>query len=436
MLSSIIGRCRSLWQSGAMTVLLQQGLLRALVAIKYLLIARLLGPAAVGTIGVALLVLAIAEAVSDTGLNQAIVQKSGRPSHTELGATWTLLILRGLSIGLLLAALAPFLSRQFHVPEALPLLLGTAAVPVIRGLGSPCVAIWTRDRQFSRIAMLDCGVAILDFALVLTGALCGMGVYAVLGAMVTSELVRTIVLFIMSDRANRPNFRLGAIRHYALYSRWIWADSIADSLLLNQFDRIVVGKWFGPTSLGVYQMTAKLSQMLLFDPLFATSLYLFPTFSAQFRRSHAEAYHAFRRYPMILGTGIAAIFVCAQIGAGIIITGLLGPGWASATPIFRLALISTAFRGLGTVLTAYLRATNRPRIVTQSLAAQICALVIAVPAGGYFWGLEGVIAGLIPGAFLSTAWMLLASLKPFQTAADSNSAPNPIGHTFGEVADN
>jgi PST family polysaccharide transporter len=419
-----------------MTVLLQQGLLRALVGIKFLLIARLLGPAAVGTIGIALLVLAISEAVSDTGLNEAIVQRSARPSNIELGATWSLLILRGLGIGLVLAALAPLLSRQFHVPEALPLLLGTAAVPVIRGLASPCVAIWQRDRQFSRIAMLDCSMSIFDFTLALTGALCGMGVYAVLGAMIFTELLRSTVLLIASDPANRPNLQFGAIRHYARFSRWIWADSVANGLLLNQFDRIVVGKWFGPTSLGVSQMTGKLSQMLLFDPLFAASLYLFPTFSAQYRRSPAEAYHAFRRYPLALGAAIAVVFVCVQLGASIIITGLLGPSWASATPVFRLALISSAFRGLGTVLTAYLRATNRPRIVTQGLAAQIGALVIAVPVGGYFWGLNGVIAGLVPGAFLSTAWMLLGSLKPFHTAADSHAAPNPIGHAFGEVADN
>ena len=433
---SIRARLRSLWQSGAISVLLQQGVMRALAGIKFLLIARMLGLEAVGTIGIALLALALAEAVSDTGLWQAIVQENRRPSNTELGATWTLLILRGLGIGVILAALAPFLSRQFHVPDALPLLLGTAVVPVVRGLGPPCSAVWARDRQFSRIAIFECSLGILDFALAVTGALLGMGVYAVLGAMIASELIRSITLFIMRDSVYWPNLRLGAIRHYTLYSRWIWADSIANGVLLNQFDRIVVGKWFGPASLGVYQMTSKLSQMLLFDPPYAASLYLFPTFSSQFRRARTEAYNALRRYLVVVVIGMLLVFVYAQISAGMIINILLGPDWAGGTPIFRLALFGTALRGLGAILTAYLRATNRPRIVTQSLAAQICVLLVAVPVGGYLGGLNGVVIGLIPGALVSTAWMLFASLKPYETAGGADVRPTRMSQALGKVADN
>ncbi|MFL9960026.1 oligosaccharide flippase family protein [Paraburkholderia sediminicola] len=432
---SFKSRCRSLWLSGAIAVLLQQGLMRALVGIKFLLIARILGPAAVGTVGIALLVLAIAEAVSDTGVGQAIVQKAAPPSNTELGATWSLLILRGLSIGILMVALAPLLSRQFHVPGAMPLLLGTAAVPVLRGFASPCLSVWARDRQFSRIAILECCTAALDFTLALTGALLGMGVYAVLGAMIFSELVRSITLFIMSNPACRPNLRLGAIKHYTVYSRWIWADSVANGLLLNQFDRVVVGKWFGPVSLGVYQMTSKLSQMLLFDFLYAAAQYLFPTFSSQFRRSHEEAYHAFRRYIVVIVIGITVVFVYAQISASMIITVLLGPSWENSTPFFRLAMIGTAFRGVGTVVTAYLRATNRPGIVTQSLVAQICVLLVAVPTGGYCWGLNGVIAGLVPGAFVSTAWMLWASFRPYKAARGIELGQSQMTHPVGDATD-
>lgn len=435
---SLKSRIRSLATSGAIWVLLQQVLLRALVAVKFLLIARILGPAAVGIIGIALLVLAIAEAVSDTGVWQAIVQKGAPPSNTELGATWTLLIFRGLCIGVVLMALAPLLSSEFHVPGSMPLLLGIAVVPVIRGFASPCWSIWMRERQFFRLAMLECCTALLDFTLALTGALLGWGVYAVLGAMVCAELCRTITLFFLSGRGFRPNLQLGTIRHYTVYSRWIWADSVANGLLLNQFDRIVVGKWFGPTSLGVYQMTSKLAQMLLFDLIYAFAQFLFPSFSAQFRRSHEEAFETFKRYLVFFVLGLGVIFVVAQIGASMTISVLLGSSWASVTPLFRIAMVSTAFRGLGTVLTAYLRATNRPRAVTQSLVMQICVLIVAVPMGGYGWGLSGVVAGLIPGAFASTAWMLWACLRPYKASqtADPGSGLAPMHHgVVGDPAD-
>ncbi|HZZ02708.1 MAG TPA: PST family polysaccharide export protein, partial [Paraburkholderia sp.] len=53
--------------SAATWVLLQQFAVRGLVAVKFLAIGRMLGPAAIGSVSVALLAVAIAEALSDTG---------------------------------------------------------------------------------------------------------------------------------------------------------------------------------------------------------------------------------------------------------------------------------------------------------------------------------------------------------------------------------
>ncbi|SAL86426.1 polysaccharide biosynthesis protein [Caballeronia arvi] len=428
-------RFQALSGNGAVWLVLQQCLMRALVGIKFLLIARLLGPEAVGIIGVGLLVLAIAEAVSDTGVGQAIVQKA-RPSDIELGAAWSLLILRGCAIGLVMMALAPFLASQFHVAGAMHMLLATAAVPVIRGFASPCVWVWLRDRRFSRIAITESSIAAFDFALALAGVFLGMGVYAVVGAMILSELCRSVTLFILSAPTWRPNFRLRAIKHYTTYSRWIWADSLANNLLLNQFDRIVVGKWFGPESLGVYQMTSKLSQMIMFDLLYAYSQYLFPTFSSQFRKAQADAYHAFKQYLFVIGIGTVVVFICAQVCAGVAIRVLLGPSWEGVTQLLRIALAATAFRALGTVLTAYLRATNRPGIVTQGLMAQGCVLLVAIPLGGYYWQLNGVVAALVPGAFVSMVWMLFGCFRRCNIVVESAYEPRHGSEVVSDAREN
>ena len=75
----------------------------------------------------------------------------------------------------------------------------------------------------------------------------------------------------------RPPIRAvwSGIGHYVGFSRWIWAGSVIN-LLLNQFDKVVVGKLLGPAQLGAYQMSSRLAQMLLADAAFAMSQYLFP----------------------------------------------------------------------------------------------------------------------------------------------------------------
>src|SRR6516164_8014761 len=54
----------SLHSSAATWVLLQQVLMRGLVAVKFLAIGRILGPEAIGSVSVALLAVAIAESLS------------------------------------------------------------------------------------------------------------------------------------------------------------------------------------------------------------------------------------------------------------------------------------------------------------------------------------------------------------------------------------
>ena len=79
--------------SAATWVLGQQVIVRGLVAIKFLAIGRILGPAAIGSVSVALLAVAIAESLSDTGLAQAVVQGKDTPTEDELGAVLTTLVL-------------------------------------------------------------------------------------------------------------------------------------------------------------------------------------------------------------------------------------------------------------------------------------------------------------------------------------------------------
>src|ERR1700737_3223800 len=131
--------------SAATWVLLQQVVVRGLIAIKFLTIGRILGPTAIGSVSVALLAVAIAEALSDTGLSQAVIQGRDTPTRSELGAVWTTLVARGTLVALVLLALAPLMESQFHLSGELMLLQLAAALPLIRGIASPTYFVVQRE---------------------------------------------------------------------------------------------------------------------------------------------------------------------------------------------------------------------------------------------------------------------------------------------------
>ncbi|SDH14814.1 oligosaccharide flippase family protein [Paraburkholderia phenazinium] len=396
--------------SAATWVLIQQVVVRGLVALKFLAIGRMLGPAAIGSVSVALLAVAIAEALSDTGLAQAVVQAKVMPSRGELGAVWTTLTARGTLIALLLIALAPLMNAQFHLGGSLVLLQLAAALPLIRGLASPAYYMVQRERRFQQLAGVETSAAFADCAIGLACAWGGAGAIAVLIGMLVGEALKTLLTWTTMGPRPPVRFAWHGIGHYVNFSRWIWAGSVVN-LLLNQFDKVLVAKLLGPVALGAYQMSSKLAQMLLADAAIALGQYLFPTFSAHHRREDGSAARLFARYMIVIVTGLVAVVLVLRWTAAPLFMLVLGPAWMSAVPLFRIFVINMAIGAVIAMLVAYLRAVGAPKAATEASVLQVIALVVIVPPATHLWGVTGVAWAMTVGLSGSAAWMLYRILK-------------------------
>jgi PST family polysaccharide transporter len=396
--------------SAASWVLLQQVAVRGLAAVKFLVLGRLLGPAAIGSVSVALLAVAVAEALSDTGLAQAVVQGRETPTRSELGALWTTLAARGLLISLALLALAPVMTHQFHLDGALALLQLAALVPLIRGVASPTYYVLARERGFQRIAGIEVASAVLDCGLGVACAYAGAGADSLLLGLAAGESLKSALTW--STMTPRPPLRLrwSGIGHYLGFSRWIWASSVVN-LLLNQFDKVIVAKLLGPASLGAYQMSSKLAQMLLADAALAMSQYLFPTFAARYRSAPQAAARMLRRYLVVVAAGLTVLVIVLRLLAAPLFALLLGSAWQAAVPLFRIFVINMAIGALIAVLGAYLRAVGCPKAGTQASVLQALVLCTLVPPATHFWGVTGIAWAMTAGLAVAAGWMFYRAFR-------------------------
>uniref|UniRef100_E1T8H3 Polysaccharide biosynthesis protein n=1 Tax=Burkholderia sp. (strain CCGE1003) TaxID=640512 RepID=E1T8H3_BURSG len=395
--------------SAATWVLLQQFAVRGLVAIKFLAIGRMLGPEAIGSVSVALLAVAIAEALSDTGLAQAVIQGEHAPTHSQLGAVWTTLTARGVLISLLLVALAPLLSSQFHLDGSLVLIQLAAVLPLLRGLASPAYYVVQRERRFQHIAGVEVAAAFVDCAAGLVLAYLGAGAASVLIGLVAGETLKSTLTW--ATMKPRPPVRAvwSGIGQYVNFSRWIWASSVIN-LLLNQFDKVVVGKLLGPTQLGGYQMSSRLAQMLLADAAIAMSQYLFPTFAAHHRRSAQAASRLIRIYLLVAAIGLAVFVEVLRLIAQPLFSLILGAAWLPAVPLFRILVINMAIGALIAVLVSYLRAIGDARATVHASAIQVVVLLVSAPLAVRWWGVTGIAWSMTLGLGCAAAWMLYRTL--------------------------
>lgn len=416
------GGTRGFGEQAAAWVVLQQVVVRGLVAAKFLAVGRILGPAAIGSVSVALLAVAIAEALSDTGLAQAVIQGREAPNRPQLGAVWTTLAARGVLVALLLVALAPLLARAFHIGAALMLVQLAALLPLLRGIASPAYFVVQRERHFRHIAGVEIAAAALDCCVGLALELGGAGAVSLLAGMAAGETLKTALTWLTMQPRPPLRLRWSGIGHYLGFSRWIWAGSVV-TLVLNQFDKVVVARMLGPVPLGAWQMSSKLAQMLLADAALALSQYLFPTFAAHHRDDAHAARRLFLRWLAVAAVLLAALVAVLRMAAAPLFALVLGSAWLGAVPLFRIFVINMAIGALIAMLVAYLRATGDAKAAAHASVFQVLVLVAAVPLGARAWGVTGVAWAMTAGLAASAAWMLARIVRAPAARADGGAVP-------------
>ncbi len=386
-------------------VLIQQVAVRGLIAFKFLLAARLLGPDQIGMVGIATLSLAIVESLLDTGLSQAVVQRHNKISQHEAGAVWTLQMSRGFLLAIALLLLAVPIASLFKVSTSARLIALASIIPLLRNAFNPGLFLVQRDRNFRNLSLYETTAASFDFAMTLLLIHFGCGAASILLGNIASDCVKLVLSWSWFRIPIRPTFQWQLIGEYTHFGKWIWGSSVV-TLVLNQFDKMLVARFLGTTEFGFYQVATRIAQLVVSDGTVALGQYLFPTFAQRHRnaRQAAMVYLFWVMKRLIPVTAMIALLLAVM--ATLIIKVTLGPEWLAAVPILRVMALSTFVGGVIAILVAYCRATGVPQIVTQAVTIQLFVLVPAAPL--LIWQYSSVGMALASAIALTTATAYLA----------------------------
>lgn len=389
----------------ALWVLIQQVAVRGLIAFKFLLAARLLGPEQIGLVGIATLSLAIVESLSDTGLSQAVVQRHSKISPQEAGAVWTLQMTRGLVLAIALLLLAVPIAALFKVSASVGLVALAAVIPLLRNAFNPGVFLVQRDRNFRQLSLYEASAALLDFATTLLLIHLGFGAASILLGNIASDCVKLILSWTWFRVPLQPTFQWRLIKELTSFGKWVWGSSVI-ILVLNQLDKVLVARFLGTTEFGMYQVASRIAQLIVSDGASALGQYLYPTIAQHHRVSPNFAQEYFKRIMWRLVSVGACISILLMIGSEIIVSAMLGQKWLGAIPILRVMAIAALFSSLNTVFVAYCHAAGRPQIVTQVVTAQLLIMGMLAPFMIWKFGSVGMASA---GAFalaMATAFFI------------------------------
>lgn len=352
---------------------------RVVSLLSLAILARLLAPAEFGVLAVALAVLAYLDTIGDLGTSVALVYW---PDRWRDVAQVTFVVGVASSVVWLLAtmAFAPAIARYFDAPTAEPVLRGLAWSFPLRALGATQDALLQKELRFRTRLAPELAMVVVKAVVALALAWAGFGVWALVWGQLAGLTLWAAVLWIVSPWRPAWSFPRDLAKPVLAYGRGIVGVNIV-AAVVHHADMLVVGRMFGATALGFYQIAYRIPEIAVSAIVAVTSKVLFPAFS----RLHAEGrdlrtgYLTALRYVTLL-TIPAAVALCLL--AAPMVAVLFGPQWDASVPIVRAFAVYVGLRSVGTYTGDLLKATGRSGTLARLGLLRAAILVPALLVAG------------------------------------------------------
>lgn len=239
---------------GTLLSAVQFGSGNVLRLVSNLILTRLLFPEAFGLMALVQLVLNGASMFSTIGIRGSIVQDERGAEPIFLDTAWTISILRGILLCIVVQLIAGPVARFYEQPMLESLLRLSGFVPLIGGFSSTRFTVLEREIRQGRITVIMLGMQMLNLGVTILFALWLDSVWALAWGGVTGSLLPVIATHVLlPGHKNRLRIERDAAMRMFRYGRWIAVAAMA-AYFINQGDRAILGKFVTLETLALYNI--------------------------------------------------------------------------------------------------------------------------------------------------------------------------------------
>lgn len=356
-----------------------------------ILIARLLVPADFGLVAMTAPVLAFVGLFADFGLTQATVQKPDI-TQAQLSFIFWINALLSLALSVLTIAVAPLIAKFYGDPRITPVVMALGTMFFLGGLYAQHLALLNRRLAFLKLAIIDMAGFVAGGVCGILAALDGLGYWAI----VINQAVTSLVALSLAWTVTRwvPG-RLHRVADAGALLRF--GGNITGFNMVNYFarnlDNVLIGKFAGEVSLGIYDRAYK----LLLLPLSQITAPFAKVATPLLARTRDEPELYAKAYIRMLETILLLTYpsvAFAMVTSRQLIGTVLGAQWMAVAPIFSVLALGAFFAPISNSTGWLFITQDRTRemrnwgIVSSTLF--VTSFVVGLP-----WGALGVATSYI-----------------------------------------
>jgi O-antigen/teichoic acid export membrane protein len=340
------------------------------------ILARLLGPKPFGIVAIATIVISIGNLIVDSGLNASLVQKN-ELEQNDIKFVFTIQLVLGVSIYLMIALFAPLIARLFGEPEIIPILRVLSLMIVLQAAAQTSIGLLKRKLMFRQIQQAVLVSYLVGYLLLgLPLAYAGKGVWSLVIAQLAQSLIYLITVY--SSEKHSIAFSFRDENKLTRFGINILGANIANWIIAS-LDSMVLGKFFGSGVLGLYNR----SMTLAFTPVnivVSSSQTVIFSASSKAQGSLSKVRSAFLGVFSAFMIILFPFSITLSLLAEPVISVIYGSNWINAIPFLHVLALALPFSALMAICGPTLAGLGKPEIEfhLQWLIAVIYAIALLI----------------------------------------------------------
>lgn len=359
---------------------------RAIDFVTVLVLARVLTPADFGLIALATTLISITDTILEAPLSQALTRLRVL-ERAHFDTAFTLGLLRGLAISVVVLIAAWPFAAFFHDPRLVGLVALLAVGPAARSLYSPAMVVFVRELRLGRAFAADICGKVVAASSAITLSYLGVGYWAIAASSVISAVLPTIISYFLAPY--RPRLTLAKFADFSSFLGWFSCSQIVSAINF-QIDRVMLGSFVSKADLGRYTMAGDLAVLptqSLVGPAMQPVMAAFSRIADDQERIRS-AYLRASRFTMML---VLPICVGMSLAADLAVSVLLGPQWSQTGVYLRWLALATALSAYIQPLSSLAMALNRPKVIFKFSLIELFVRSFLIAAGLYWFSLMGAV---------------------------------------------
>lgn len=298
-----------------------------------IVLARLLSPDEFGTIGVAMIFVALFNKIVDCGFSNALIRKQN-VSQEDYSTTFIFNLLLSLSLYVICYIVAPHIAIFFHNDLLISVVRWISLTLIINAFAIVQRTRLVKSIDFKTQAKVSLIASISSGVIGIVMAFYGCGVWSLVGQQLSRQFLNTTLLWIVNKWLPTFAFSIKSFKELFSYGGKLMLSGIIDTLF-NEITTIVVGRIYTPATLGQYSRAKQFSGIFSSNLSSVMERVTYPVLS-EFQNDEMKLLGYYKKIIKVLMmvTSLGTIFIACCSRSIILI--LIGPKWTEAIVYLQL----------------------------------------------------------------------------------------------------